>query len=141
MKYKDEVPREKQVTLNRFLLLPGDRILIRHKKGLHLGRVVEVGATNPEYALWKAGRLKKKSKNSDVIVWKESDRAGCEKFFRGGHNPVRIRLKKSVWAVVEYSIYRGLSEKLPVFTTQRKKLYAYDIAKLTEKEWLQNIGP
>lgn len=136
MKYKDEVPKTAQIALNLFRLLPGDSVLIRYKNALHHGRVVEVGSANPEYVLHSP-----RAKAAGIIRWRESERAECERFFRNSHSSMKIRLKRSVWAVVEIHIPQGLSGHLLVSRTIRRKLYTYDIERLVKKCWLKIIGP
>ena len=122
MKYKSEVPKSEQIHLNEFPLLPGDRAMLMDKEHAYYfyGIVREVGSANPEYVL--RDRKKPMPKDAGVITWNENSRENCKQFLQGGHMPVAIRLKKSMWAVVEFTVETG--------KTPKKKLYTYDILKL-----------
>jgi len=55
MRYKSDVPKEKQIRLSQFRLFPGDRVLIKIRSVFYWGNVVEVCSANPEYVLGGAG--------------------------------------------------------------------------------------
>lgn len=138
-KYKDEVPRHEQIRMNQFRLLPGDQVRIQHQRSFHLGEVVEVGSANPEYMLWRQKKTGgKKPEGAEVVRWKshkKGDREACEQIVRlGGHLSVRLRLKKSMWAVIEILVPVG--KHTPAFTHRKKTLYTYDIEKLHREERL-----
>lgn len=119
MKYKDEVPKPKQIRLDQFRLLPGDIIRLRCADDYYNGVVREVWSANPEYVLGGP-----KAKDAGVVKWTEKERAECEAFLRGGHKPVKIRLKKSMWARVELYLPTG---------SGWMNLYTYDIEERHKK--------
>lgn len=132
MRYEDEVPRGKQITLNQFRLLPGSRIYRRLEGSLCYGIVREVGSANPEYVLGGSG-----AKDAGVEIWTEKERDECTAFIGGEHLPVRIRLKKSMWAVIECEVNVAKSDsRYGSWTetgTKRETLYTYDIEELFAK--------
>ncbi len=109
MKYKSEIPKKDQITLNKFPLLPGNEVVMKLNGGSRIGTVTEVGSANPEYVLEGPN-----AKGAGIVKWNIKDRDDCESFLRGGHLPVKIRLKKSMWAVIR-------------FGKHQKKLYTYEI--------------
>ncbi|MFY9462524.1 MAG: hypothetical protein WAP51_05000 [Candidatus Sungiibacteriota bacterium] len=123
MKYKDEVPRKKQIRLNQFRLLPGDMVRMKYRNDYADGVVKEVWSANPEYVLNGP-----KAEDAGVIHWTnctKNERRDCEAFLRGGHRPVKIRLYKSMWAVIK--LYPAATQPFTV------TLYTYDIEELCRK--------
>lgn len=129
MKYKDEVPKQQQITLDKFSLLPGDRVCMKYRNTFYNGRVKEVGSANPEYVLGGPD-----APDAGVMRWTESERTACAAFLYGGHLPVKIRLKKSMWAVIELIEHEKIEHLLekPIMVT----LYTYDIVKRCHEKTL-----
>ena len=123
MKYEDEVPEAQQITLDKFRLLPGSRVRRRHQNDYYDGVVREVWSANPEYVLGGP-----EAKDAGVLKWTEAERNECQAFIGGGHAPVRMRLKKSMWAVLDVYL-PGFSAERP----HREILYTYDIEELYRK--------
>lgn len=122
MHYEDEVPRGQQITLDKFRLLPGSRIRRSWNHDYYDGVVREVWSANPEYVLGGP-----EAEDAGVIKWAQAEREECRAFIGGGHEPVRMRLKKSMWVVVD--LY------LPSFPYPLKEtLYTYDIEKLVKNK-------
>lgn len=117
MKYVDEVHKAQQITLNEFRFLPGSRLKRRWNNDYYDAVVREVWSANPEFVLGSPG-----DEEGRAVRWAEKDREDCNAFLRGGHLPVKIRLKKSMWAMID--VY------LPGFSAERPHheiLYTYDI--------------
>jgi len=72
-----------------------------------------------------------------VIRWKEEDREDCRAFLLGGHKDVPIRLKKSMWAVIGYSMPRGLSGHLAISKEATIKIFTYDIETMLQEDRLR----
>ena len=122
MKYEDEIPKAQQITLNQFRLLPGSRLKRRWGNDHYDAVVREVWSANPEYVLGGP-----EAKDAGVLKWTEAERNECQAFIGGGHAPVRMRLQKSMWAVLD--IYLPVSSaKRP----HREILYTYDIEELVK---------
>lgn len=121
MRYEDEVPKSEQISLSQFRLLPGSYIQKRLEGHLCEGIVSEVGSANPEYVLGGPD-----AEDAGVIKWTEQERDECAAFIDGGHLPVKIRLRKSMWAVIALFV--------PGFDNPLKEvLYTYDVEELVKK--------
>ncbi|MDO8560923.1 MAG: hypothetical protein Q7R91_01770 [bacterium] len=135
------MPKSKQIRLDQFRLLPGDLVQLKHRESISSvayinGIVEEVWLANPEYVL--SGP---KAKSAGVIRWKKHQRKECKEFLRGkGHRPVKIRLKKSAWAVMRADIPLDLSGGGTFYFKTRLPLYTYDIEMLY-KEGIMRIFP
>lgn len=136
MDYKDEMPENKQITLDKFPLLPGDKISIKFKGVTQLSKVIEVGSANPEYVL--GGPY---AKGAAIKVWNIKQKRACIKFLKeGGHKLVKIRLKKSVWAIIEkLDIYIDIDKKITIKKTPLR-IYTYEIIDLMKKGALSIIS-
>ncbi len=123
MKYEDEIPEAQQITLNQFRLLPGSRLRRRWGNDHYDAVVREVWSANPEYVLGGPD-----AKDAGIITWTEKGRTECEAFLGGEHQPVKIRLRKSMWAVIQLYL-PGYGDSNPLKAT----LYTYDIEELVAK--------
>lgn len=134
------MPADELIKISQFKLLPGDRVLIKVKKTFYHGKVVEVGAGSAEHTLWlQAGRKGPKPKIG-WTSWKEDGRKDAETWIRGqaGHSSDQpLKLRKSMWAVVEYATPKmGSSSR----DKKRKWLYAYDIEHMLKTDRLRIVG-
>lgn len=134
MKYRSEVPKERQILTSQFPLLPGDLVIYKHSGHKDIASVAEVVAANPEYVLKGPG-----AKNAGAIRWTEDKRRDCENFLHKGHAPVPIRLKKSMWAVLEFSCSDGTRHNRTISFT-RKRIYTYTIINLRANGRLELTG-
>ena len=123
MQYDSEVHEARQITLNQFRLLPGSRLRRRWGNDYYYAAVREVWSANPEFMLGEPD-----NEEGRAVRWTEKYRNDCSAFLGGGHLPVKIRLEKSMWAVID--VY------LPGFDVghpHREILYTYDIEMLVAK--------
>lgn len=126
MRYRSEIPKNRQIRLNEFKLLPGDRICLYHRGVWRAGIVTLVGSANPEYVLGGPN-----AEGAGVITWEINAREDCKRFLASEHLPVPIRLKKSIWAVVELNpSKRGMRKT-------KRALYTYDIERMIKKGTLR----
>jgi hypothetical protein len=118
MKYKDEIDKDKQIRLNEFPVLPGDKVAIKKDSDRWRCLVVkEVWSANPEYTLGGEN-----AKDAGVISWNKKAREDCKAFLQLDHLPVKIRLKKSMWAIIG-----------------KKKYYTYELLRLIENGKLKKL--
>lgn len=125
MKYKSDVPKKNQIRMSEFKLLPGDTVLYEYqKKVFYTAKVIEVGSANPEYVLGGP-----EAEGAGMVVWTENEREDCRNFLLGSER-FPVRLKKSMWAVIQYVEKSGLSGNVAVHEVSQKKLYTYDIERM-----------
>jgi len=133
MQYHDEVPNDQQISMDQFYLLPLDPVTLRYEGKDRLGLVREVGSANPEYVLHGP-----QAPDAGVVRWSWaslSERLACESFIKSGHPPTMLRLKRSMWAVVE--LIKPLGDPETGMTILTIILYTYEIEELRKNGFLK----
>ena len=135
MKYKGDVPKKDQIRMSEFKLLPGDRVSFSLNEGANFyhGKVVEVGSANPEYVLEGPG-----TERAGMTSWNEDQRSDCENFIKG--SPFPVKLKKSMWAVVEYDVVYHTADFKGLRGVGHLFLYTYDIEKMLKNDSLEILN-
>lgn len=121
MEYKSQISEKRQIKIREFPLLPGDHMFLRYRNGVRKAIVTEVGCANPEYVLGNPG-----DSEARIFHWDPDERDACREFLHRAHEPVRMRLKKSMWATLEFVMVRKKRGQEKV----TKAFFTYEIMEL-----------
>lgn len=132
MKYESDVPETEQINMRDFKILPGHLVKILHEESIYAGWVVEIWFANPEYILNGPD-----AENAGIVMFGMNEQHECKNFLNN-HINAKIKLKKSMWATIEF--LKPPPQGSSLCSIQTVKLYAYDIEKMIKNGTLEIVG-